>query len=61
MKKRKKIHNIELSSNETLEEVVDALNKAKIEWEEIKEKRKEYREKQLLDYYHVEVVAKSDE
>ena len=60
MKKCKEIHHIESSDNKTLKEAIEALNKVKIEWKEIKIKGIEYRKKQLLDYYYSEVVAESD-
>jgi len=56
IEKRKEIYKINTNGNKTLEVVKENLSKAKEEWEEIKKKGNEFREKYLLDHYHSEVL-----
>ena len=44
-----------------IEEVEEALEKAKEEWKEIVKEGKEIREKDFLDYFHTEIICENDD
>ena len=53
MKKREELHSIEIPSNDlTLNQAKEYLKIAQTQWNEVKERKKEIREKYLLDHYN---------
>ena len=53
MEKREELHSIEIPSNDlTLNQAKEYLKIAQTQWNEVKMRKKEIREKYLLDHYN---------
>ena len=60
IEKYKKISEIEIENVDSLDKANLYLEKAKKNWNEMLSNRKEYREREIMDFYHTDIPNKTE-